>query len=67
MLDVTFNEDRSRIRKENAPENFGLLRRLALCLLKQERSSKRSIKGKRLRASWDEDYLIKVLCGNPVN
>ncbi|HEU5115423.1 MAG TPA: ISAs1 family transposase [Isosphaeraceae bacterium] len=67
VLDVTFGEDRSRIRKENAPENFGLLRRLALCLLKQETSSKRSIKGKRLRASWDEGYLARVLCGNPRN
>ena len=67
VLDVTFDEDRSRIKKENAPENFGLLRRLALCLLKKESSSKRSIKGKRLRASWDEGYLQRVLCGNAVN
>ena len=65
--DVTFQEDRSRIKKENAPENFGLLRRLALCLLKKESTSKRSIKGKRLRASWDEGYLQRVLCGNAVN
>ena len=64
---MTFDEDRSRIRKENAPENFGLLRRLALCLLKKETSSKRSIKGKRLRASWDDDYLARVLCGNTGN
>jgi predicted transposase YbfD/YdcC len=67
VLDVTFQEDRSRIRNENAPENFGLLRRLALCLLKKESSSKRSIKGKRLRASWDEGYLQRVLCGNAGN
>ena len=67
VLDVTFDEDRSRIKKENAPENFGLLRRLALCLLKKESTSKRSIKGKRLRASWDEDYLRRVLCGNAEN
>jgi predicted transposase YbfD/YdcC len=67
VLDVTFDEDRSRIRKENAPENFGLLRRLALCLLKRDRSSKGSIKGKRLRASWDEDYLLQVLCGDARN
>jgi predicted transposase YbfD/YdcC len=67
VLDVTFHEDQSRIRKENAPENFGLLRRLALCLLKQETSSKRRIKGKRLRASWDEGYLERVLCGNTRN
>jgi predicted transposase YbfD/YdcC len=63
VLDVTFHEDSSRIKKENAPENFGLLRRLALCLLKKEPTSKRSIKGKRLRASWDDGYLLRVLCG----
>jgi predicted transposase YbfD/YdcC len=67
VLDVTFGEDRSRIRKENAPENFGLLRRLALCLLKKETTSKRSIKGRRLKASWDERYLRRVLCGNAGN
>ena len=67
VLDVTFHEDSSRIKKENAPENFGLLRRLALCLLKNESTSKLSIKGKRLRASWDEDYLLRVLCGNVEN
>ena len=67
VLDVTSGEDRSRIRKDHAPENFGRLRRLALCLLKKETSSKRSIKGKRLRASWDDDYLLRVLCGNAGN
>ena len=64
VLDVTFQEDRSRIKKENAPENFGLLRRLALCLLKKEGTSKRSIKGKRRKAGWDDGYLLRVLCGN---
>jgi predicted transposase YbfD/YdcC len=67
VLDVTFDEDRSRIKKENAPENFGLLRRLALCLLKKESTSKRSIKGKRLQAAWDDGYLQRVLCGNAGN
>ena len=67
VLDMTFDEDRSRIKKENAPENFGLLRRLALCLLKQETTSKRSIKGKRLKAAWDDNYLLSVLCGNAGN
>jgi predicted transposase YbfD/YdcC len=66
VLDVTFHEDKSRIRKENAPENFGLLRRLALCLLRRESTSKRSIRGKRLRASWDHGYLLKVLCEEAV-
>jgi predicted transposase YbfD/YdcC len=67
VLDVTFQEDRSRIKKGNAAENFGLLRRLALCLLKREATSKRSIKGKRLRAAWDDTYLLRVLCGNTGN
>jgi hypothetical protein len=49
--DVTVDEDRSRIRKGNAPETFALRRRRALCLLKQEAASKRSIKGQRLKAS----------------
>ena len=67
VLDVTFHEDHSRIKKGNAPENFGLLRRLTLCLLKREATSKRSIKGKRLKAAWDDSYLHRVLCGNPRN
>jgi hypothetical protein len=67
VLDVTFHEDQSRVRKGNAPENFGLLRRLALCLFKQETTSKRSIKGKRLRASWDKEYLQQVRCGSAKN
>lgn len=67
VLDVAFHEDSSRIKKGNAPENFGLLRRLALCLLKRESSSKRSIRGKRLRASWDDGYLLQVMCGNAGN
>jgi predicted transposase YbfD/YdcC len=67
VLDVTFHEDASRIKKENAPENFGLLRRLALCLLKKEATSKRSIRGRRLRASWDDGYLLQVMCGNAGN
>lgn len=60
-LDVTFSEDKSRIRKENAPENFALLRRLAINLLKQETSFKGSLKMKRYRASMDNNYLTKIL------
>jgi len=67
VLDVTFDEDRSRIKKENAPENFGLLRRLALCLLKKDTTARRSIKGKRLKAAWDDGYLLRILCGNAGN
>jgi predicted transposase YbfD/YdcC len=60
-LDVTFAEDKSRIRKENAPENFALLRRLALNILKQDIGDKRSVKRKRYLAGLDNDYLLKIL------
>jgi predicted transposase YbfD/YdcC len=60
-LDVTFGEDDSRIRKDNGAANFGTLRRLALGLLKREKSLKKSIRLKRYRAAMDNEYLIKVL------
>jgi len=62
-LDIAFDEDRCRVRKDHGPENFALLRHIALNLLKQERTVKRGIKGKRLLAAWKEDYLLKVLQG----
>ena len=62
-LDVSFNEDASRIRSGYAAENFSRLRRIALNLLKRETTEKVGIKAKRLRAGWDEDYLLKVLTG----
>ena len=59
-LDVVFHEDDSRIRKGQAPENMTVIRKIALNLLAQE-SSKGSKKGKRLKAGWDNDFLIRVL------
>ena len=60
-LDVTFNEDGSRVRSGNGAENFSVLRGMALNLLKAEKSTKRSLAGKRKDAAWDDDYLLKVL------
>jgi predicted transposase YbfD/YdcC len=60
VLDVVFREDDSRVRAGHAAENLGWLRRVALALLKQD-DSKGSIKGKRLKAGWDNDFLEKVL------
>ena len=60
-LDVTFCEDKSRIRKQNSPENFALLRRLAINLLKPEKTFKQSLKMKRYRAAMDNNYLVKIL------
>lgn len=61
VLDVTFREDDSRVRKDHAPENFAILRHIALNVLNRSRSGKDSIKTMRLRAGWDEAYLEKLL------
>lgn len=60
-LDVWFREDQSRARSGYAAENLATLRRLALNLLKQEKTKKRGIKGKQLNASWDHAYLLRLL------
>jgi predicted transposase YbfD/YdcC len=62
VLDVTFGEDHSRMRAGHAAENMAVLRHLVRNLLEREQSQPgRSIKGKRLKAGWDNDYLLKIL------
>jgi predicted transposase YbfD/YdcC len=63
VLDIAFREDECRIRKDHAPANFAIMRHMALNLLRKETSVKRSIRGKRLKAGWDMDYLGKILKG----
>ena len=62
-LDVIFAEDRSRIRQGNGPEIASLFRKLALLVLQRDTSSKGSLRGKRLQAGWNEDFLERILCG----
>ncbi len=59
MLDVALNEDHSRVRKDQAPENLAVLRHIALNLLKQEKTARGGIHAKQLQAAWDQDYLLK--------
>ena len=61
IMDVCFREDQSRARTGYAAENLATLRRLALNLLKQEKTKKRGIRGKQLNASWDHAYLLRLL------
>ncbi len=61
VLDVSVREDENRTHKGNGQQNLVLLRHLALNLIKQEKTSKRSVRGKRLKAGWDNGYLEQVL------
>ena len=61
VLDMTFKEDDCRIRVGDGAENFAILRRIALNLLKQEKSGKSSMNSKRLKVGWSTTYLEKVL------
>jgi predicted transposase YbfD/YdcC len=60
LLDVAFAEDRIHTRNDNAAENLGLLRRLALNLIRAD-PDKASIRVKIKRAGWDSTYLMKLI------
>src|SRR6202040_455102 len=59
-LDMTFNEDQSRLRAGHGAKNMAIVRHFALNLIRQA-DDKRSIKRRRKRASWDPDYLLQIL------
>jgi predicted transposase YbfD/YdcC len=61
VLDISFREDDSRLRKDHGPENLALLRRLAASLLHNEGTSKGGVACKRKEAGWDNGYLLEVL------
>jgi len=64
VLDVSFREDDSRLRKDHGQENMGLLRRLAASLLHNETTCKGGVGCKRKCAGWNDDYLMKVLAAS---
>lgn len=63
VLDVTFTEDASRIRKRHAPQTSAMLRRLAVSILSSDTSQKDTIRGKRYRACLSTDVLERILLG----
>jgi predicted transposase YbfD/YdcC len=65
VLDVAFNEDRMRQRERKGIENLALLNRLAVSLLRQDKTIKAGVKCKRKTAGWDDDYLLHLLFDSP--
>jgi predicted transposase YbfD/YdcC len=63
VLDVTFQEDHCRMRDRTAVQNFSLLRKIAINLVRRHQTSKASLKGRRLMAAWDNRYMEQVLTG----
>jgi predicted transposase YbfD/YdcC len=60
-LDVAFCEDASRKRKGNAAQNFSILNKIALNLLKNDTSTKIGVKSRKLKVAWSNSYLLKIL------
>lgn len=61
QLDVTYNEDRCKVRKDNGAENFSVIRRATLNMLKADKVTKSGIKNKRSKAGWDKRYMLSIL------
>ena len=66
MMDVVFNEDKSRVRKDHSAANLARVRRIAHTLLRQDTTTKAGLKAKRHKAGWDEDYLMNLLIGKKI-
>ena len=61
LLDGLYGEDDCKIRKDNGPENFSVIRRVKLNLLKADKKTKAGIKNKRSKAGWDKNYMLEIL------
>jgi predicted transposase YbfD/YdcC len=60
-LDVVLDEDQARSRKDHAPANLAVLRRLALNIARAHPDTKTSLRGKLKRAAWDDSFLVDML------
>ena len=63
MLDVTFREDDSRVRDHHAARNLAILRKVAINLVRRDRSAKASIRARRKKAAWDDNDMRQLLAG----
>ncbi len=63
VLDVTFREDDSRVRDRRAARNLAVLRKIAINLVGRGRSTKASVRAKRKKAAWNDDYMLRLLAG----
>jgi predicted transposase YbfD/YdcC len=61
VLDVTFREDDSRVRDRTAARNFALVRKIALNLVAQDKSSRVSLRGRRKKAAWNDSYMLQII------
>ena len=68
VLDVSFGEDASTVRKDNAPQNCSLLKKIVLNLLRLDTTDKTkcSLRMKRKRAAWDDDIRARILGLTPL-
>jgi len=60
-LDVSFREDQCRLRKDNSAENLAILRHIGLNLIKADKVTKMGVKNRRLKAGWDDSYLLHLI------
>jgi predicted transposase YbfD/YdcC len=61
VLDVTFREDDSRVRHRTAARNLALLRKIALNLVAADRGGRTSLRGRRKKAAWNDDYMLRII------
>jgi predicted transposase YbfD/YdcC len=61
VLDVTFREDDSRVRHRTAARNLALLRKIALNLVAADRSRQTSLRGRRKKAAWNDNYMLRII------
>jgi len=61
VLDVAFDEDCNRARHGHSAANLSVIRHIALNLIKAEKTTKVGVKIKRLKAGWDDNYLLRIL------